>query len=381
MEGQRLLQTRIQNSAKVLPEFSGSAVTREKNMQNIARYLRNKRMDILLIAAFVMVAFVVSNVGNLMLRIQGEVREKSADSYKNRKEFCLYSTETENIPVRHMNELCEVARGTECKITAQYALRVGDEFGTYAADVILQEPGTSDVKLLLGEAWRKYTYEQEGKQYIYLAEVACEVSAFLPDKSVSGHDERIMLYYDRAPQELRNVLDRTDYSITFRIESNSDISDVCRQLCQCWEKEYGLEIEAEECYETPDTLTILYLMLNKTFVTVLFVFVLIHSIMISELWISTRKKELVIRRAYGYSRGRIVCYVLKKFAQFMLTALGIELLLQLLYQLICGGIPTQSFWERQGLTVLGMMAVVLFVLMIHMFRLTGLNVAELIREE
>lgn len=350
-------------------------------MQNIVRYLRNKRMDILLIAAFVMVAFVVSNAGNLMLRIQGEVREKRDDSYKNRKEFWLYSTETENIPVEHMNELCEVAKGADCKITAQCALRVGDELLPYDADVILQESGEPDDKLLLGEAWRKYTYEKEGKQYIHLAEVACEVSAFLPDKSVSGHDERIILYYDRVPQELRNVLDQPDFSTIFWVESDSDISDVCKRLRQCWEKDYGLEIEEEECYETPNTLTVLYLMLNKTFVTVLFVFVLIHSIMISELWISTRKEELVIRRAFGYSRGRVIFYVLKKFGEFMLVALGIELVLQVIYQFICGSMPDQSFWEGQGLTVLGMMAVVLFVMMIHMFRLTRLNVAELIREE
>lgn len=349
-------------------------------MQNIARYLRNKRMDILLLAAFVMVAFVVSNAGSLVLKIQAEKEEKHSASYKNRMEFWLNSTTDSEFP-EHIDELCGVAKGADCKITSQYYVRVGDEFQSYVADVVLQETEESDVKILLGEAWREYTYDKKGKMYICLSEVECEVSAFLPNYSASGHDERIVLYYDRVPQELRDVLDRTEGSIMLLIESNLDISDVCRQLRLCWEKEYNLEVNQNDYYEEGDTLTILYLMLNKTFVTVLFVFVLIHSIMISELWISTRKKELVIRRAYGYSRGRIVCYVLKKFAQFMLTALGIELLLQLLYQLICGGIPTQSFWEGQGLTVLGMMAVVLFVLMIHMFRLTGLNVAELIREE
>lgn len=351
-------------------------------MQKVIRWLRNKRIDILLVAAFVVVAFVVSNAGNLVLQIQEEIREKSVDSYKNRKEFWLDSNEEKNIPVKQIDELCAAAKGTDCKVTARCELRVGDEVSFYDTQVIFQEPVESNTTVLLGEAWRKYTYEKEGKQYICLAGVACEVSTFLKDKSVGEHDERIILYYNRIPQKLREKLYQFGDSVIFRIESNSDISDVCKRLQQCWEKDYGLTVEEEECSdETTDTLSVLYLFINKTFVSVLLVFVLIHSVMISELWISRKKEELVIRRAFGYSRGSIVWYVLKRLVQFMLAALGIELVLQLLYQLICGGMSMQFFWKGQGLTILGMMAVVLFIMMIHIFRLTRLNVAELIREE
>ena len=76
-------------------------------MQKVIRWLRNKRIDILLVAAFVMVAFVVSNAGNLVLQIQEEIREKSVDSYKNRKEFWLDSNEEKNIPVKQIDELLD----------------------------------------------------------------------------------------------------------------------------------------------------------------------------------------------------------------------------------------------------------------------------------
>lgn len=350
-------------------------------MQKIIRWLRNNKMDILLVAAFVMVAFVVSNAGNLVLRIQGEIQERNEAFYENGRSYYVYS-ETGNIPVKHLGELCAAAKGTDCKVATGCALRVGDGLSLYDVEVVIQEPVEAETKLLLGKAWKKYTYEQEGKRYILLGEVPCEVSAFLADKSANSHDARIVLYYDRVPQELRDILDRPNDSAGFSIESHSDISEVCKKLRQCWEKDYGLTVEeGEYSYEDTDEFSILYLFINKTFVSVLLVFVLIHSIMISELWIGRRKEELVIRRAFGYSRGSIVGYVLKKFAQFMLVALGVELVLQLLYQLISGGMSMQLFWEGQGLTMLGMMVVVLFIMAIHIFRLTRLNVAELIREE
>ena len=102
--------------------------------------------------------------------------------------------------------------------------------------------------------------------------------------------------------------------------------------------------------------------INVMLSVILLVFSLISCIVISDLWFSRRKKEFLIRKAFGYNMRQIAVLLIKEIGRMSLVSLLVSIPMQMIY----------SFCKHYGTTDMITSIIQIFALLIGVLAVDGI---------
>lgn len=157
--------------------------------------------------------------------------------------------------------------------------------------------------VIIGRGLVDNTIYRDGKHYYQLEGVDCEVCAIIGTKGSELFDYKILLYYKGLKNELKTAIDRND-RMQFVIESNGeDVDNVLKDLKNnINDQGYKVALGGGEGITDNEMLTVDDYANNYL---IIFLFCMVNIIIVSELWIKARYKEIAIRKVFGYSERRI----------------------------------------------------------------------------
>ncbi len=240
------------------------------------------------------------------------------------------------------------------------------ESGEYPS---VQQAGGGERFAVIGNFMKEYSYEREGKSYIKINGVEYPVAGIFRDISVGGYDDALLVY---SP-DIEDIENNTRY-VTMRGAACGDSAE-CRELFD----DIKQSVESITDYTVRDDYSGVDESVNsgikyvkKYILILLFAFCGANSLVIANLWIRRRQKEIAIRKAYGYNIFNILGWLAKEMCKLMLLAVALTVIFQAGYDII-----TQRAVEMRfvSLTVLYFAAVIAGVMLVTI----GINIKLVMR--
>lgn len=186
----------------------------------------------------------------------------------------------------------------------------------------MEELNSDDSTIVIGRNYIPYIYVVNDKEYIDVqGERYCIAGVFGGEST--EFDDKAMIFNDNMGDMARNVLesDCSLWGMNFMFQSN--ISDVYSNymVMSDYLNPYGTLYEQMEEYVIYDEVS--------SEKDVYFYLILLYcvgiTIMISVFWMYERKKELIIRRRYGYSSKDILCMLIKELVVMSVVSIVLSL--------------------------------------------------------
>ncbi len=199
-------------------------------------------------------------------------------------------------------------------------------------------PGTKDSDygrnvVALGRDKYRFAYERDGKKYVTLCFEEYEVVGVIGSDS-DYWDYKIVLNVNCiGPQTLEYFLSNTEYELHL----DSNVTDL-QTLQENYEKVFQNIMAVDsfnsvsavvDKYTGQSTVSNTYARQNMKVNYIVYVFCLVNSILVSYFWIIARRKEIAIRKAFGYSNVRIIAMLFENVLEMMAAALALFLILYL----------------------------------------------------
>ncbi|MBP1566263.1 MAG: ABC transporter permease [Oscillospiraceae bacterium] len=161
--------------------------------------------------------------------------------------------------------------------------------------------------IILGKSMLKYCEDN----ILMVNEIPTEVSYVLNDEYSSGIDYSMYMFWNNCNDDMKeklleNMVERMQSKfLRIKLYSNSSIDDDYQLILDSL-KDYPVVLEKEENIKQENYhLDATNKLLNMIFLPVCILFSLYTCFCISFLWLSQRKKEISIRKAYGFSNLQI----------------------------------------------------------------------------
>lgn len=194
-------------------------------------------------------------------------------------------------------------------------------------------PGTAETDfgrrvVALGRDKYRYAYERDGKKYVTLCLEEYEVVGVIGSLSDYWDYKIVLNVHCMGEQTLSKISNYRAYEIN--IESNQGpVKSTYEQVFQNIKKKDGrCNISSYQNYgKGENTISNTLNRQNIRVNAMVYVFCLVNSILISYFWIMQRRKEIAIRKAFGYGNGKIVKMLFIEMLQLMLFSLILFLVL------------------------------------------------------
>lgn len=208
---------------------------------------------------------------------------------------------------------------------------LADSFDTAFADVYLkyseppmealksgryptaEEFARGDKLVVIGDGLLPFTAQKDDRLYIELEQTAYEVIGILNDVTGSGDDERMYMFFPSMSEDMQQyILEDMHMGIARLIYRSSEAAEDTEALLDAWHKaelpetEMTIALSAEEEAEPVlgDVSTMLYELSGKM-VMLVYVFGVVSCFSVARIWAKRRTKEMMIRMAFGETKGRI----------------------------------------------------------------------------
>lgn len=167
----------------------------------------------------------------------------------------------------------------------------------------------------VGKSIKKYTYNKLGKRYIDINGYKYEVVGIISTSNSNIQDQTIVIYYNCLEQSLKKNINLSQ--INLLLSSNK----------------YTINREYLDSYFKKDKITIFY---NNSFAFeeyardervssrlyfMLYFFAIINCIIITDFWISKKRRDILIKKAYGYDNCKIIINLSKEMSLLIMIAI------------------------------------------------------------
>lgn len=170
-----------------------------------------------------------------------------------------------------------------------------------------------------------------GKRYYTLEGTDCEVCAVIGTEGSELFDYKIILYYKGAGKDLKKAIDQNS-NLSFVIESNLyDTKMILKSICDnAISNEYNVAIGGgnssdDDIYIVDDSAK-MYL--------IIFLFSIINIIIVSELWIKARYREIAVRKVFGYDDLKIYFLLYRDMIKIVFISVVIAVLIQVILKAV-----------------------------------------------
>lgn len=197
---------------------------------------------------------------------------------------------------------------------------IGGHYPTY------QDFESDGCCVVLGKRLKRDAYIRDGQDYILINGDECRVTGYVSAGSSALLDYKVILYYDclgdGIMEDIEYYKNRAGLFVMFC--SREDVSNYKASL------DRYIEIYPENLYNidyNPFAVTHAVSAGNRRIAGVIYVFSVIVVVMVVIYWYLDNKKELVIRRVYGYSRLRLILLIAKRLMGLLVVAVLVSELL------------------------------------------------------
>ncbi len=185
--------------------------------------------------------------------------------------------------------------------------------------------------VILGKELHKYTYKKNGKQYIKICGDEYEVTGYISMYESSVLDHRIILFNGclspGVKDDIRYYFNSTGIVCIVGFDSGEKeiVENGLSKLCKEYENSlmYDNYVRFAESSKVEEQ--------HILYAKELFVFALLTLIMFGSLWMLQLRKEIAIRRAFGYSIGKILFGLCVKIIVLtVLSAITVEIVINII---------------------------------------------------
>lgn len=158
--------------------------------------------------------------------------------------------------------------------------------------------------VMLGVRYRDYVYQTDGKEYFDIQGDPYLVKGYIGGGKSNEYDEYVLMFADKLGDKTEEQLASCTMAVEILFQSEkSDMTQIAFETEKAFAGDGQLFISS---YEPSEPYVIAEA--DSTFFWI-YAYCGGIVILISVFWIMQRKKELVIRKAYGYSDKRLVLFL------------------------------------------------------------------------
>lgn len=218
--------------------------------------------------------------------------------------------------------------------------------------------------------------KKEGKSVINLQNTQMDVLGVRKDYTYDMSDQQYITFMKNISQyqmdSIYNIfshsLTTVGEGVTFYFESNSDDTEDSynKIIEELTDKGFIVsEMNGENETGTEKVNSAIYKSMINKITAILIVFAIINCIYITRLWMSRRKVELMIRKAYGQSFSKICATLISQLFKFGVLSMIIAISIQFIYRQFVSQIGMYVVPSvRNGLLLLVTMIILILMMMI-----------------
>ena len=348
-------------------------------------YIRTYYDDLLMMLGFVLTFFLVINC----IRLFGEMEmvSKGERSFSNEyiAEYTMNEEEIQNIDIEKLISLlqkyqvnvflenCYVARGDLLEympVSVCISSSLGIEFSLEKGKVLkLMGEDNIDGEILIGKSLEEYVQIKENKEYITLGGQEFLVGGVL--NYVGIDDESVYILWEQLNENQKKnliteiesyCLNYNNVNLQIAMQSDTSLDAIYQELSEKISANLYGQIQVADEKEDRDVFDSARKKINVMLSVILLVFSLISCIVISDLWFSRRKKEFLIRKAFGYNMRQIAVLLIKEIGRMSLVSLLVSIPMQMIY----------SFCKHYGTTDMITSIIQIFALLIGVLAVDGI---------
>lgn len=274
---------------------------------------------------------------------------------------------------------------TECLMNVYFS--VPNDFSYYVVKGSMptkEQLQAHEKVVVLGKGLKRDTFRKGDEDYYRICGEEYRVTGYISAEKSKALDSIRMLFYDGLGEKTKTEIDYNAASMGIMIFLKSDtqnLMDIYNEKNELL-KNKVLNIQfMNDAWDDTFVLDI-GLMQYQQYAYLLYFFAILLVIMITELWITQRKKEFAIRRAVGYSRIQIAGMVSVDLLKMIVGSGVIFLMLQILMQYFTQTIGNTSEWiEDIGICILFIVCTFLLLMIYPLYKIMHGSIAEVIQEK
>lgn len=305
-------------------------------MKHIFRY----RLSAVCFYFGMIIAFLALYYGNRSrMRLENAIMEKRGNLYRNEIQASYYETDFSMdtfpkgregnctiIDIYLLFDDVQLIHGVYIVAYYNEKLHFPLESGAWPTE---QELSSGKPVVVIGCGYKDYVYQSDGREYFDIQGEAYEVKGYIGGGRSNEYDEYVIMFGGNlgsmAEEQLSAACEAWGLEIMFQ-------SDSAGMEPEVQEAEQVLGEKGDFFVVSRESNTNVYVNADSdgTFFWI-YAYCGGISVLVSVFWIMQRKKELIIRKAYGYSNRRLIrflaCELIKICMMSVLTAFGVILLI------------------------------------------------------
>jgi len=165
-------------------------------------------------------------------------------------------------------------------------------------------------------------------------------------------------------------------SLTIDIASN--YTDLKKELDYIYslKNEYAFDIRTYEV-EANDILELtVSRKMEKIYMIILAVFVLVNCILVSDIWIERRMNEFAVRKACGMGFGKILLTIIKQISPLLILSLVLSMIMEAIYILVTKTNIEKVYWNDIIYLLVASVVMMIITLIIPMKKINKIKPAK-----
>lgn len=364
-----------------------------KYKRKINLFFRNKSITLLLILGLIISYFIVINGVSMINEISKKQINNKKEAYENEKKFLMSEGRGEYLDdiesVKYKNTLIDMFTNLDMGkgnlIIEGHIVFIGNSLRGVYSDIIVSLEDKLDKKIVNG----RMPTEDELKNKENVVLISTEIQEFVD--VVDGIDTILI---DNETYKVVGVFKTNDITegradIIMFMDTFSDeyIEEICDnyqvyEICfggNITEEDYDALIEkiinagqiVEEDYDDETQENKNREKFNNRFMIILFCFSMINCMVITNVWINSRFRELLIRKTMGYSMIQIVKLVITDLFKYSIVSVIIAAIVQFLTNniLIKNSVAMEYTLDNLLYLVLAIIVIIMTSIIIPMIKL------------
>jgi len=352
----------------------------------IKRLLVDVPSAILMIVCFTLVIFIILNIADLIGKIQREREGINKFTYsvdalldlnidkESTSEFLNYVYLNTNTNV-FLTDIKIYINNEPTNYVCNIILKYDEQFNFKSA--FGHEIITSEIEsgcILLGQTMAYYLVNTYGdRSKITISGNTLSVIDILENNMSGGIDNAIWIIWDKVPPDAKEILtqliaEQPIIRISFR--SNISLTEIYSNFSNQLLHEWNCQPQIFEASYSGAYQNLWHQSYGVLYNGLSFLFAMSTIFIAINLWLLRRKKEIVIRKTYGFSTAKIIGILIIDILLIIAFAIILALFLQLFYHLIFGS----------NINILGQLPTKLGVVLLGIIGLMSLILNHLLRE-
>lgn len=356
-------------------------------------------------------AFLLMNISDVVSRIRRE--EAGINKFAHSEIYWVTPIDNENFYLRAPELAPKVISATQaanCNISF-YDLSVHAEHQIHYSFVELVMNSPCDQKLVshtkkpintnfpkdsnmivIGESVIAITENRDGK-LLNLSQIIVPVADVLEDYSPSKIDNSIYAFWHCADDAFREYLTSritkrlSESTLQVHFYSDDPIDEDIQRFSDAMTA-LGLNCRPtgtylDSGYKGKDAQNLWYRAYNKLLLPICVLFAAFTCFTTSYLWLSSRTKELSIRKAYGYTNAQILAFVIKDELLLAIPSISVALIVHLLFCMLTGSFDYFDAWfiPKLAFVCAGMLLIAMLCALRQVRHISRISPADAVKED